>query len=36
MNDCLRNVKLFVASEYGLVVEFGTVISLNQYAATNN
>lgn len=27
MNDCLRNVKLFVASESGLVVEFGTVIS---------
>lgn len=27
MNEYLKNVKMFVASEYGLVVEFGTVIS---------
>ncbi|WP_425058841.1 5-oxoprolinase subunit B [Sporomusa carbonis] len=27
MNDCLSNVKLLVAGEYGLVIEFGTVIS---------
>lgn len=27
MNDCLREAKMLVASEYGLVVEFGTVIT---------